>query len=208
MRKIAITQRVEYIEEYAEYRDSLDHAWTEFATKNNCLLFPLASLSEASDILNNIKPDILILSGGNSLGLTMDFKDQASTKRDKFERKILKSAIDLGIPVFGVCRGTQFLNVFFGGTVSQIKNHINLEHKIKIIDNKFNLKIKEVNSFHEWAILKKDLAANLTPFAVCDDDSIEGFYHNSLPVYAVMWHPEREQELSTNYLEVIFKEYL
>ena len=49
----------------------------------------------------------------------------------------------------------------------------------------------QVNSFHNNIIKLENLGKNLKPFAVANDYTIEGFYHTKLPMFGVMWHPER-----------------
>ena len=43
MKKIGITQRVQEIEEYGEYRDALDQRWSDLITKLECIPVPLAN---------------------------------------------------------------------------------------------------------------------------------------------------------------------
>ena len=49
----------------------------------------------------------------------------------------------------------------------------------------------QVNSFHNNIIKQKDLGKNLESFAIANDQTIEGFYHTKLPIFGIMWHPER-----------------
>ena len=53
----------------------------------------------------------------------------------------------------------------------------------------------KVNSFHHNIINQKKLGQNLEPFAMANDNTIEGFYHSELPIVGIMWHPERTQNL-------------
>jgi phosphoribosylformylglycinamidine (FGAM) synthase-like amidotransferase family enzyme len=47
-----------------------------------------------------------------------------SWKRDQIEAMVFKSALDKGIPMVGICRGAQFLNVMSGGRMYQhVSNH-------------------------------------------------------------------------------------
>ena len=50
--------------------------------------------------------------------------------RDKFEAKLVDLSIIKSIPILAVCRGFQFVNNYFGGSLEKIKNHSNTNHKI------------------------------------------------------------------------------
>jgi len=46
-----------------------------------------------------------------------------------------------------------------------------------------------VNSYHRNLISEQSLGNNLKPFALSQHDkTIEGFFHESLPIMGVMWH--------------------
>ena len=69
--------------------------------------------------------DGLLLIGGADLdpstyGAELDPDTEATYRdRDDFEIALLKGAVERGMPVFGVCRGLQILNVAYGGTLTQ-----------------------------------------------------------------------------------------
>ena len=48
-----------------------------------------------------------------------------------------------------------------------------------------------VNSYHHWGITIAGLAPPLEPFAI-SDGMVEGFYHPTLPIVGIVWHPERK----------------
>ena len=118
-------------------------------------------------------------------------------KRDKTELEIINYCINKKLPIFGVCRGMQMLNSFFQGNITTNKtdSHVRKSHTIKIVNQKLKLSNNKyfVNSFHKNLIHEKSLGKSLEIFAISDfDNSIEGFFHESLPIIGVMWHPERE----------------
>ena len=126
--------------------------------------------------------------------------------RDLYEIALIKKAIQKNIPIFGVCRGLQVINVAFGGTLYQdlsyapqkILLHSQKErrecasHTINIQENSFLYPIFQdrgyVNSFHHQAI--DQLGKGLKAVAYSEDQMIEAIEHISLPITAVQFHPE------------------
>jgi putative glutamine amidotransferase len=80
-------------------------------------------VSDPDDLLHRI--DGLIVSGGvdvdpGSYGAEPHPETKGSTpERDQFEIALIRRAAELDLPVLGVCRGMQVLNVAFGGTLLQ-----------------------------------------------------------------------------------------
>lgn len=128
-----------------------------------------------------------------------------------FDRHILQNLLG-HVPVFGICRGLQTLNVVMGGDLVQhLKLHPkssyeqDLCHKfIFTIDGK--QREMKVNSFHHQAIGK--LADDLEIGGVSDDGVIECVYSKDLKIFAVQWHPERmhDQFSIINGLDLFRKE--
>jgi len=132
--------------------------------------------------------------------------------RDEYELKILDYAIRNNKPVFGICRGLQLLNVYFGGTLYQdIATQVpdamihrdaiiydQLNHDISFTHGKLlerlhsDEPVMKVNTIHHQAI--KDLGKNLTVQATSDNGRfIEAFtWDKARPgkVIGVQWHPE------------------
>ena len=130
----------------------------------------------------------------------------SSSERDKLERLLLAKALLTDKAILGICRGLQFINVFFGGTLwqdlpsqhpSEIVHRQGKPYGIPTHDIRLNGDLRtllgkeviEVNTLHHQAI--KDLSNDLTPMAVAPDDIIEAVQMAGKRfVWAVQWHPE------------------
>ena len=195
MLKIGITFRITNAETYDEKRDSLSHDWPVFLEKIQAIpIWIPNSVTNLEQFLQEVDLDGIILSGGDNIGQTPE--------RDKTEIKLIDYAINNNIPIFGVCRGMQVLNKFFGGEQEFLNTdtHVGNNHSIKIKNESFSKLINStdvlVNSYHRNIISVDSLAETLTPFAFSDiDNTVEAFVHSTLPIIGVMWHPEREQKL-------------
>lgn len=182
--KIAISQRIDYIKDREEHRDSLDHRMIEFIDSLN--LIPLLipnSLANSGDRLegwlNSIKPDGILFSGGNNIG---DF-----SSRDNTEKKIYQWATERSIPLFGICRGMQIISQINGVNLKYVSNHVSVNHKINLSNQS---KLITRKSFHDYAIQDCPNDFKITHYT--SDGIIEGIEHNSKNIKAIMWHPERE----------------
>lgn len=131
-----------------------------------------------------------------------------------FDKNILPKYIENKTKIFGICRGLQTLNVYFGGTINQdIPYHpysnprderiheVVSTFKFSEFDKRFfygKTKIK-VNSLHHQAIL--NLGVDLESILVSkDDEEIEAIKHKELPIYAVQYHPEELNCSMSNFL--------
>jgi len=194
---IGISLRVTNAEKYVEKRDSLSHDWSIVLQQLGFhpLLIP-NTISDVSAFLDDMKVSGLILSGGDNIG--------DEPLRDQIEKKIIDHAVSRDIPLIGICRGMQIINSFFGGKIRRLDNsdHVNKPHKVNLSSN-FSLgnNAIQVNSFHHNVIDAANLGKNLSPFAILErDNTIEGFIHNELQIFGVMWHPERYPDTNTNKL--------
>ncbi|MDO5713864.1 MAG: gamma-glutamyl-gamma-aminobutyrate hydrolase family protein [Tissierellia bacterium] len=130
-------------------------------------------------------------------------------KRDKLEIGLLPEIMKADLPIFGICRGMQLLNVLCGGTLYQdlptdFSDSVNhdrekpndaFHHKV-VVDTEtypgelLGKEIIDVNSLHHQGV--DMIGDDLVPFAFSEEDGlIEGFYHNKKSwVIGLQWHPE------------------
>ena len=127
---------------------------------------------------------------------------------DLLDKRIVEYCANNKIPLLGICRGMQAINVFLGGSLYQdIPNHKDRFHEVVGIDPLFEDKFS-INSMHHQAI--KDLAKGLKVIAICaEDENIEAVMHEDLPIIGCQWHPEQmASSFSSKALINKFKEYL
>lgn len=162
--KIGITQRQVAINNIVY--DCLEQGWYNLFKHHEVIPIP--------NLINiDLDIDMLVISGGEFT------EDRYATELNCYCYAVKKN-----IPVLGVCHGAFFLNNLYGGRHKDIAEHHNTVHTIKMDD-----KMRMVNSYHRIAI--SALGDNLTAIAYTDDNDVEGFRHIILPVWGLVWHPER-----------------
>jgi putative glutamine amidotransferase len=130
-------------------------------------------------------------------------------RRDDFEHRFLDRALAHGVPILGICRGSQMINVKFGGTLYQdlpqdlpgCLNHrqtgsrSDLTHRITLTEPQSWLAQAvqgscPVNSLHHQAIRR--LGRGLKVTAHSEDGLVEAIEAaGDYPfLLAVQWHPE------------------
>ena len=121
--------------------------------------------------------------------------DPVAAARDREEFALLDAFLRQGRPVFGICRGVQLLNVYFGGTLrQQVPGHADgARHTVHAVPGS---RIEalcgaafETNSWHHQAA--DALAPGLRCTASSPDGLAEALEHEAFPVFGVQWHPER-----------------
>lgn len=158
--------------------------------------------------------DGLILSGGPDINPRF-YKDEprqglndVDEAQDEMELEITRQALAAGLPVFGICRGLQLLNVAMGGTLYQdVAREVPkacdhapkadrsiVTHKVRIESGTRLQAILQrrslwVNSQHHQAV--RETAPGLIVSAAASDDIIEALEDPHQPfVLGVQWHPE------------------
>ncbi|MDT0442902.1 gamma-glutamyl-gamma-aminobutyrate hydrolase family protein [Streptomyces johnsoniae] len=127
-------------------------------------------------------------------------------ERDAWELALIEAALASGVPLLGVCRGMQLLNVALGGTLHQhLDGHAGppgtfAEHEVRPVPRTLLATVlpgpARVPTYHHQAV--DALGRGLVPAAVAADGTVEAV---ELPgadgfVLAVQWHPEAGGDLS------------
>jgi putative glutamine amidotransferase len=132
-------------------------------------------------------------------------------QRDEFDLKLIRKAAERGMPVLGICRGEQAINVAFGGSLyqdiyAQMKGTAHVEHSQKapgwygthsvyIKRNSLLYKILKsdtltVNSFHHQAV--KAVAPGFAVTADAPDGVVEAIEKKDGGfIIGVQFHPEK-----------------
>lgn len=151
--------------------------------------------------------DGLLLPGGGDLnplryGQEMNGSQPPDDELDALQFGLLDDFVKAKKPVFGICRGLQLINVFFGGTLIQNLPNANV-HSLPMDETNFHSvaaqegsylyalygKTFTVNTFHHQAIDRP--GRGILVCARAFDGTVEGICHDTLPVWAVQFHPER-----------------
>ena len=167
-------------------------------------------LFETASALSQLKTaDGLVIPGGTDLNPSLYNEENTDSLNidddlDRFELDMIKEAVSRQIPILGICRGLQILNVFFGGSLIQNisccdkhkrMHHIDNCHDVQLKENSFLYKIYgseeiPVNSAHHQAVKKLGSGLYIAAHSCCER-IVEAIEHESLPIYGVQFHPER-----------------
>jgi putative glutamine amidotransferase len=203
MRFAITTMRVDVERRYGEVRDGIDQRWYRWF--EHLELVPVLAPNDPISIkalFDRVRPDLVVLTGGNDVEKTSEQSTSYAQRRNVVEGVLLQSAVQAGIPVFGVCRGMQMVYKFWGGqhlnpVVSingQANSHIGTTHPIRFetpFDSILNATEISVNSYHSFGIPLGALPGELSAAATSVDGLVEALHHRDLPIFAVQWHPER-----------------
>ena len=159
--------------------------------------------------------------------------DITCKQTDQFILEVIKYARERKIPIMGICKGMQLINVAFGGTIYQDLKYAGLESKShrqseetittpfhsinvqkdgllgKLIPNKEKL---NVNSYHHQAV--KALGKGLRIDAKADDGIIEAISKegNDQWILGVQFHPEqllrKDDEFKPIFVDFVKQAYL
>ena len=162
-------------------------------------------------ILDSI--DGLLLTGGEDIDPAYydepPHNSSPDQERDAFELPLIQSALERDIPILGICRGMEAINVALGGKLTQnVDGHRSPGNRKSVYHDVYIAPgsrlgaifsggpVMRVNSRHRQGFTQAQKAPALLASAyVLDGDLIEGI---EAPFYSwvigVQWHPERETE--------------
>ena len=172
--------------------------------KNACEQSGFEIYCDLSPIDAAIECDAILFSGGGDLNPKLYGEENVKCEsiddiRDADEYAYLDAFSKANKPIFGICRGIQVINVYFGGSLYQDIGEENApkdksgSHNINIIKSSFIDKAypygMRSNSSHHQAV--KKLAPGFKISAISDEGIIEAFEYPEKNIYATQFHPER-----------------
>ena len=192
MLRIGLTQRVDTIPHRDERRDGLDQRWHSVCAELGVMAVPLPNgPATAIELIDGLGLHGIILTGGNDVA-EAPLAANVAPERDYLERALITHCLEHDLPLLGICRGMQMINVALGGHLRRTNGHAGVRHTLSNIDQGAWPDNWCVNSYHDVAIPLDGLAADLRSLACSDDGDIEAFRHLNLRCHGIMWHPERE----------------
>lgn len=201
------------------------------ATEKDIELVELSYKKNNEDDIS--KCDGFVLTGGVDIDTSLyggaeDYphKETFQPQRDRFEEKIFKYSQDHRLPLLGICRGLQLVNVLQGGKLIEDLGEANVLHKkADEVDKDHTIKVEansllheitrsssgKVNSAHHQVANPAALGRNLVVNAWSEKDSIiEGLEFRDKTgkafMLCVQWHPERMSDKDKNPFSYMLRE--
>ena len=182
----------------------------------------LSRESNPQDIAETV--DAIVLCGGEDIqpslygGPEGAHDTKHDPERDLFEKSLTHAAVDKGIPLLGVCRGSQMINVALGGTLLSHISDGPVEHTPRDADrgvSKHAVAVDPssslgaalglswdqagvdttvtVSSYHHQAV--QELGVSVKPVAWAEDGIVEAVEVEGHAILGVQWHPELHDDL-------------
>jgi anthranilate synthase len=164
-----------------DHEDSFVHTLANYLRQTGAEVLTMRhGLTE--DDVRSIAPDLLVLSPGPG-------------KPDDFNlRSTLQAAVNLHLPVFGVCLGLQGMVEFFGGALGTLDVPVHGKPSRVVFEGGRFFDCLDgsitVGRYHSLYALPDRLPAELRVTARSEDGVIMAVEHRSLPMAAVQFHPE------------------
>jgi len=101
----------------------------------------------------------------------------------------VKTLVDSGVPVFGICLGHQILGQAFGGRTFKLKfGHRGANQPVKDLSSG---KVEITSQNHGFAVDAESLPSEIAVDRInLNDRTVEGMRHKTRPVFCVQYHPE------------------
>ena len=143
-----------------------------------CEVIVLPADSSADEVLAQ-KPDGVFLSNGPG--------DPAATA--EYAGSEIRTLVETGIPIFGICIGHQLLALAMGGKTSKMDTgHRGANHPVKDLKTG---QIEITSQNHGFVVNEASLPECLeVTHRSLFDSSVEGLRHKTLPLFSVQYHPE------------------
>lgn len=190
---------MQYHPELPRYDMSAEYAQAVAAVGGIPLLLPELQEENVADLLGLCQG--VVFSGGEDVEPARygNKKDalcgRVSPHRDEAELRLFRLAMERQLPILGICRGIQLLNVALGGTLTQhIPGHRDTTHSIEVEKDSLLYPLTgdscHVNSYHHQIIDRP--GEGLRVIARNEEGGIEAVELPGHPFFlGVQWHPER-----------------
>jgi len=169
---------------------------------------------DAAEVLDAL--DGVLLAGGTDID-PQRYRQQPESgtvqkpdaSRDLFELALVREARARRLPILGICRGMQLLNIAYGGTLDQHRPHDSerlaripgLRAQVTEVDVETNTNMESALARHRFQVVClhhqaiDQVGSNLRVVAKAADGLIEGLEDPSAPfIMGVLWHPEQMLE--------------
>jgi len=125
----------------------------------------------------------IILSGSSNLNVSYNPAD--------YSKSLITELTIARVPILGICFGMQFLADFYGGRINCRDEHgwtvTSLDTKSSLLSGYNRRELTYMSHIYSLISLPNDFKI----IATTEWNAIAGFSHKVLPVYGVMWHPEK-----------------
>ena len=131
-------------------------------------------------------------------------------ERDAYELALVRKALEREVPILGICRGMEILNVVYGGGLEQhlpdVVGHEEhrhtpgtySDHDVRLEPGSLAARAageerSQVKSHHHQGV--REIGSGLAVTGWADDDTVEALEDPSCPfVLGVLWHPEEDEK--------------